>query len=189
MAENTEQHISERPAPLLIGDKISWYRDWVVLVTVPAVLAIDQVSKYLIRTNLYRGESWPESGLFRLTYGTNTGAAFGMFTNFTPLLIVASLFAIGFLIYFYRTHAFPHPLLRLAIGLILGGAVGNLIDRVRAGTVVDFIDVGPWPIFNLADSSIVVGITLLIGILLLTDWTEPDEPDEHTPDQHDSAGT
>ena len=63
----------------------------------------------------------------------------------------------------------PRPLLRLAIGLQLGGALGNLIDRVRDGKVVDFLDVGPWPIFNLADSSIVVGMTLLFGILLLAD--------------------
>jgi signal peptidase II len=85
------------------------------------------------------------------------------------LLIVASAFAIGFLVYFYRTHAMPRRLLRFAIGLQLGGAFGNLFDRVRDGAVVDFIDVGPWPIFNLADSSIVVGMAILIGVLVLAD--------------------
>ena len=64
----------------------------------------------------------------------------------------------------------PSPLLRLAIGLQLGGAFGNLIDRLRTGAVVDFIDVGWWPIFNIADSSIVVGMTVLIAVLLLGDF-------------------
>ena len=75
------------------------------------------------------------------------------FPNQTTLLIVVSLVAIGFLFYFYRAHAMPSLVLRFAIGLQLGGAFGNLIDRVLNGEVVDFIDVGPWPIFNLADSS------------------------------------
>ena len=79
-----------------------------------------------------------------------------------------SLVAIGFLFYFYRAHAMPSLVLRFAIGLQLGGAFGNLIDRVLNGKVVDFIDVGPWPIFNLADSSIVVGIFILMAVFLLT---------------------
>ena len=148
-----------------LGRRIPPYRDRLLLTTVPAVLVLDQLSKYLIRSNLTLGDSWPDRGFFRLTHGTNSGSAFGLFPNQTLLLIVASLVAIGFLYYFYRTQALPRPLLRLAIGLQLGGAVGNLIDRLRAGTVVDFLDVGPWPIFNLADSSIVVGMALLVGLL------------------------
>ncbi len=74
----------------------------------------------------------------------------------------------------------PRALLRFAIGLQLGGALGNLIDRLRTGAVVDFIDVGAWPIFNLADSSIVVGMALLVGILLLGDAGSrtPAEPED-----------
>ena len=146
--------------------RIPWRRDPFLLPTIFVVLLVDQVSKYLIKTNLPLYESWPEEGIFRLTHGTNTGTAFGLFPNQTILLIVASLFAIGFLYYFYRTQALPSRLLRLAIGLQLGGAFGNLIDRIRTGAVVDFIDVGWWPVFNLADSSIVIGITLLVGSII-----------------------
>ena len=151
------------------GSRLSWYKDSVLLSTVPAVLLMDQLSKYLVQKYLPLGQSWPSDGLLRLTHGTNSGSAFGLFPNMTPVLIVASVVAIGFVAYFYRVHAMPKPLLRFAVGLLLGGAVGNLIDRLRFGTVVDFIDVGWWPIFNLADSSIVVGVTLLVAVLFLGD--------------------
>ena len=156
---------------------ISWYRDRLLLATVFAVLIMDQASKYLVRITLSIHESWPETGFVRLTHGTNTGAAFGFLPNATLFLIVASFFAIGFIYYFYRTQALPHRLLRLAIGLQLGGAFGNLIDRIRVGAVVDFIDVGPWPVFNLADSSIVVGVTILVLTLILTRDARPADED------------
>ena len=142
-----------------------WYSDRVLMLTIPTVLAFDQLTKALIRATMDRGESWPADSFFRFTYGTNSGSAFGLFPNQTTLLIVASLIAIGFLFYFYRTYSPPSMLLRFAIGLQLGGAVGNLADRLRLGAVVDFIDVGPWPIFNLADSSIVIGMAMLVAVL------------------------
>jgi len=146
----------------------SLFRDKILIGTVVGAFVLDQVSKRLITSWLDLGESWPSEGFFRITYGTNSGTAFGLFPNHTTLLIVVSLVAIGFLFYFYRAHAMPSLLLRFAIGLQLGGAFGNLIDRVLNGKVVDFIDVGPWPIFNLADSSIVVGIFILMAVFLLT---------------------
>lgn len=146
----------------------SLFRDKILLGTVIGAFILDQVSKRIITAWLDLGESWPSEGFFRITYGTNSGTAFGLFPNHTTLLIVVSLVAIGFLFYFYRAHAMPSLLLRFAIGLQLGGAFGNLIDRVLNGKVVDFIDVGPWPIFNLADSSIVVGIFILMAVFLLT---------------------
>ena len=156
------------------GSTIDWYRDRLLLATVPTVLAIDQLSKYIVRNSLDLYESWPREGIFRITYGTNTGTAFGLFPNQTVFLIAASVLAIGFLFYFYRTHALPHTLLRLAIGLQLGGAFGNLTDRIWSGAVVDFIDVGRWPVFNLADSSIVVGIALLMAVVFLTNEGRPE---------------
>ena len=99
-----------------------------------------------------------------------------MLPNQTLFLIVASIIAIGFLVYFYRAYALPRPILRLAIGLQLGGAFGNLFDRVAFGSVTDFIDVGWWPIFNIADSSICVGMTTLIVVLLLFDRKPAEEP-------------
>lgn len=150
------------------GGPTSLFRDKILLGTVIGAFVLDQVSKRIITSWLDLGESWPSEGFFRITYGTNSGTAFGLFPNHTTLLIFVSLVAIGFLVYFYRAHAMPSLLLRFAIGLQLGGAFGNLIDRVLNGKVVDFIDVGPWPIFNLADSSIVVGIFILMAVFLLT---------------------
>jgi signal peptidase II len=147
----------------------AWYRDIMLLPIIAVVMALDQFTKYLVRANMQLGESWPAEGLFRITHGVNTGTAFGLFPDQTVFLIVASIIAMGFLVYFYRAHAFSKPILRLAIGLQLGGAFGNLIDRLRTGAVVDFIELGWWPIFNLADSSIVIGMTLLVAVLVLSD--------------------
>ena len=171
--EQPELQVSEPPGPP--PPRLVWYRDPLLLLTIPVVLAIDQITKQVVKSSMHLGESWPAEGPFRLTYGTNSGSAFGLFPNQTVVLIVASLFAIGFLVYFYRMHLVPRPLLRLAIGLQLGGALGNLVDRLRFGTVVDFLDVGPWPIFNLADSSIVVGMVVLVGVVL---WPGDDSSSE-----------
>ena len=147
----------------------TWQRDWILFATIAAVFAADQFTKFIIKGTLRLGESWPAEGLIRITHGSNTGTAFGLLPNQTLFLIFASIIAIGFLVYFYRAYALPRPILRLAIGLQLGGAFGNLFDRVAFGAVTDFIDVGRWPIFNIADSSICVGMATLIIVLLLFD--------------------
>lgn len=149
-----------------------WYRDRIMISVAVLVFIADQVTKYVVKSNLALYESWPREGLVRITYGTNSGTAFGLFPDQTLILIVTSFLAIGFIYYFYRSHALPTPVLRLAIGLQLGGAFGNLVDRIRLGSVVDFIDVGWWPIFNIADSSIVTGI----GLLALVIFIAPREP-------------
>ncbi len=149
-----------------LGRSVKWLlRDPLLISVVAGVFLLDQTSKYLVTRNLSPYESWPESGLVRIVHGSNTGTAFGLFPDQTTALIVASVFAIGFLFYFYRTQALPSRLLRLAIGLQLGGAFGNLLDRIDDGAVVDFIDVGWWPVFNVADSSITIGIAILIGAI------------------------
>ena len=153
-----------------------WYRDWILLLTIPSVFVADQLTKFAIKGTLRLGESWPAEGFIRLTHGANTGTAFGLLPNQTLFLIFASIIAIGFLVYFYRAYALPRPILRLAIGLQLGGAFGNLFDRVAFGAVTDFIDVGWWPIFNIADSSICVGMATLIVVLLLFDRKQEEEP-------------
>ena len=146
---------------------------WILVSVAAITLAADQVTKYLVRANLDIGESWPREGFFRLTHGTNTGTAFGLFPDQTLLLTIASVFAIGFIIYFYRAHGGQTRLSGLNVGLLLGGAFGNLIDRVVAKKVTDFVDVGPWPIFNVADSAVVVGIILLITSMVLFDNAGP----------------
>ena len=159
------------------------YRDWLLLATIAVVFVADQLTKFAIKGTLRLGESWPAEGLFRITHGANTGTAFGLLPNQTLFLIFASIIAIGFLVYFYRAYALPSPILRLAIGLQLGGAFGNLFDRVAFGAVTDFIDVGWWPIFNIADSSICVGMTTLIVVILLFDRkpARESQPDAATP--------
>ncbi len=134
--------------------------------TAAAVIALDQVSKYLIRANLELGQSIPEEGLFRLTYITNVGGAFGILGNQGFLITITSLVAIAAVLIYSRYPAFNRMMVRIALGLILGGALGNLIDRLWLGSVVDFIDLGPWPVFNLADSAVVIGVILLIYYIL-----------------------
>ena len=130
------------------------------------VIGADQLSKYLVRANMELGQSIPSEGIVRLTYTTNTGGAFGLFANQTFLLSVTAVVGIAVLVLYLRYLPLGSTLLRLGLGLDLGGAVGNLIDRVRLGEVTDFIDVGFWPVFNLADSAIVVGTFLIVYYLL-----------------------
>ena len=159
-------------------------RHWKMVAIAVAALGADQLTKFLIRSNMRIGESWPEEGFLRLTHGTNTGSAFGLFQDQTLVLTIASVVAIVFVFVFYRSEGGSTWLSWLTSGLILGGAFGNLIDRVVAGKVTDFIDVGPWPIFNIADSSIVVGITVLCASVLLrrdktAETPEPPDPAVH----------
>ena len=149
-----------------------------ILLVMAAAFAADQLSKYIVRENLQEGESWPPTGFFRFTHWTNSGTAFGLFPGQTLLLTVASVAAIGFIIYFHRTHGGRDWISKLTVGLLLGGAFGNLLDRVVTREVTDFIDVGSWPIFNIADSSIVVGIALLVARLLL--WGDGGETADPT---------
>ena len=152
-------------------------RHWKMVAVAVAALGADQLTKLLIRANMRIGESWPEEGFLRLTHGTNTGSAFGLFQDQTLVLTIASVVAIGFVFLFYRNDGGSTWLSWLTSGLILGGALGNLIDRVIAGKVTDFIDVGPWPVFNIADSSIVVGIIVLCASVLLRRDKRADAPE------------
>lgn len=126
------------------------------------VIALDQISKAAVTRSL-EGHS-PISllgGLVHLDYARNTGAAFSLLPNGAALFEVAAVVVCGVILIGYARIRFPGLSLRLALGLILGGALGNLADRVRLGYVVDFIDLRWWPVFNLADSAIVVGVSLL----------------------------
>ena len=139
---------------------------WLLVLLVAAVFTLDQATKYAVAHTLSLGESVPDRGFFRITYTYNTGSAFGLFTGQNTLLILASFLGVGVLTWFYRSHPNPGLLLRFSLGLQLGGALGNLSDRLILGRVTDFIDVGRWPIFNVADSAIVVGIIMLMWLFL-----------------------
>ena len=148
-----------------------WWNVVFFFTTALLLVAADQLSKLWIRSNLAIGESLFEVGFFRLTRVHNTGAVFGLFQGQSlPLTIVALVGVAALLLYvffFYRKLPFLNDRLgKLALGLVLGGTVGNLIDRIYLGYVTDFIDFNLWPAFNIADSAIVVGTIILANSLL-----------------------
>ena len=143
------------------------YRDWTLLQLAALVLALDQLTKFVVRQTLEWHQSWPYYGFFRFTHVQNTGSAFGLFQGYNLPLLFVSLVGVVVLAYIYRSQEQPSLLMRISIALMLGGAIGNLLDRMLLGHVTDFIDIGPWPVFNLADSSIVVGLILMAWLLIL----------------------
>src|SRR5918992_2298923 len=146
--------------------RVPIYKDLTVLQLAALVLLVDQFSKYLVRELLPFGSSFPDRGLFRFTHAHNTGSAFGIFQGQNTPLIFVSFIGIIVLVLIYRSQSRPSNWLRLSLGLQLGGAFGNLLDRLLLGFVTDFINIGPWPVFNLADTSIVTGLLLLAWIFL-----------------------
>lgn len=141
---------------------------WLIVVTI-IILALDQYTKWLVRSNLALGEMWSPwewlSPYARIVYWKNTGVAFGMLQGMnTVFIILAAIVSLGIL-YFFQSIPKKDWLIRLALMLELGGALGNLIDRITVGHVIDFISVGTFPVFNVADSCITVGvIVLLLGV-------------------------
>ncbi len=147
------------------------WQNVVFFLTVLLVAAADQLTKIWIRSNLATGESLPETGFFRLTHVQNTGAAFGLFQGQSFALTIVALIVIVVLLLFVFPFSRRSPFLdnrlgKPALSLVLGGTVGNLVDRLRLGYVTDFIDIGIWPAFNIADSAITVGIILFAYSLL-----------------------
>jgi signal peptidase II len=142
------------------------FRDFDLLQLAAIFFLLDQLTKLLVRAYLPFGHSYPDTGFFRFTHAKNTGSAFGLFQGHNTPLIFISFVGIFVLAMIYQSQPRPTNLLRLSLGLQIGGALGNLVDRFRLGAVTDFIDVGPWPIFNLADSSIICGLLLLGWIIL-----------------------
>ncbi len=136
------------------------------------VVVVDQLSKWWIQNHFYPGQSVPETGFFRLTYAQNTGAAFSIFYGKSDILTVVSIIGVILILVYVFIIYRHYPVLntrmnKIALGLILGGTVGNLIDRLSLHYVRDFLDAGPWPVFNAADSSIVVGVIMFALSVLL----------------------
>jgi signal peptidase II len=153
-------------------------RGLLLLVIALSVIALDQLTKWLVRTNMALGQSIPREGIFRLTYTTNTGGAFGILANQAFLLALVAVISIAVFLIYLRYIPLKSALLKIGLGLDFGGAIGNLIDRLRfGGRVTDFIDIGPWPVFNVADMSIVVGTFLIAYYLLFVTPRKP--PIEH----------
>ena len=149
-------------------------RDAPFFVVALGIFGFDQVTKAIIRGWLAVGESWPsDDWLVKLTHVTNSGAAFGILQDQRLFLTITAVIAIGAIVFYYAYPPLEHGLLRLALGLELGGAAGNLADRVRFGHVTDFVDFPRYPEFNVADSSIVIGLIIIAGFFLFIDRFEP----------------
>lgn len=129
------------------------------------VLALDQAAKFLVVQSLPLWASWsfsPQTASFiRLIFVYNTGAAFGIFPQLSMIFLVVALVVIIGIIFFHHHLPVESLWVRLSLGLQLGGALGNLMDRIVRGYVVDFIEIGFLPIFNLADMAIVTGLVML----------------------------
>ena len=108
-------------------------------------------------------------GPFSIHHVQNSGIAFGLFASATAAVIVLTLIAVGWMVVYFARSGARHPLLPVAVGLLIGGSVSNLADRVRLGHVTDFLDLRYWPAFNLADSFIVIGVAILLGALVAAD--------------------
>jgi signal peptidase II len=161
------------PAPLRGG---AWQRPAVRYGYLAAVAALifvlDQVTKEMVKRAMAPGDVIPVLPPFLdLHYITNRGVAFGLFSRFGDVFVPVAMVIMVVIFGYYRTLRQPQPWLRAALGLQLGGALGNLLDRLRYGSVVDFVDFHidainfHWPVFNVADSAIVVGVAILLVCL------------------------
>ena len=173
-------------------------KDYLVLFGVASVvIALDQWTKWLVRENIEYGGQWLPTGMewlspyARIVHWYNSGAAFGMFQNGNLVFTILAVIVICAIIYYYPMVEAEDWTLKLAMGLQLAGASGNLIDRLMIGKVTDFISVGIFPVFNVADSSITVGvIVLLLGV-----WIKEQEEKKRveelqvSSDQLPTAGT
>ena len=140
------------------------------------VVIADQLSKAWIRANLTPGQVLVDKGFLQIIHVQNTGASFGIFKDHTLIIIVAvfiEIILILFIVYLFRNRLsfIDSMLMRTGAGLIIGGAIGNQIDRIRLGRVTDFIDFKFWPAFNVADASAVVGVIIVVYcIIFLSDF-------------------
>ena len=152
-------------------------RDLWFLALAAAVVGLDQFTKWIIRMTVDRGDSVLDFGVVRIVHVLNTGAAFGMFQDAGPLLAVTSIIGMAAILIYLFNPGFAHPLMRVGLALMLGGAIGNLIDRVRTGEVVDFIKWPNFPAFNAADSAITIGVLLLIWGMLRDPGEDSSKPE------------
>ena len=147
-----------------------------------AVVAVDQSAKILVRATLERGERWPESfSVLRISHVENTGAAFGVFEGAGSFLVVSSFIGIAAVLAYMVMGRDNDWRIAGALALILGGAVGNLIDRLGRGSVTDFIDPMYYPSFNTADSAIVVGVAVIVLLTLFGGGEQRPAPETRDP--------
>jgi signal peptidase II len=132
---------------------------------VVAAIAADQLTKLIVASELTLDEGLHVLGPFSIHHVQNSGIAFGLFASATPIVTALTALAVGWMLLFFARSGSRHPVLPVALGLLIGGSTSNLIDRIRLGHVTDFLDLRYWPAFNLADMFIVVGVATLFGAL------------------------
>ena len=150
---------------------------WLGLLSVAvAAIVADQLTKQLVTSQLALNDEVHVAGPLTIHHVQNSGIAFGLFASATPVVTVLTAIAVGWMLWFFARAGARHPVLPVALGLLIGGSASNLIDRLRLGHVTDFIDLGFWPAFNLADAFIVSGVVILLVALLAADRRKPGRP-------------
>jgi signal peptidase II len=143
---------------------------WLSLAAIAlAAIAADQLTKQIVVSALQLDEATHVVGPFWIHHVQNSGIAFGLFASATAVVILLTAAAVAWMLAFFARSGARHPILPVALGLVIGGSVSNLLDRVRLGYVTDFIDLRHWPAFNLADSFIVIGVAVLLFTLVAAD--------------------
>jgi signal peptidase II len=149
---------------------------WLGLASIAlAAVAADQLTKHIVASRLRLEDGIHVLGPFWIRHVQNSGIAFGLFASATPVVIVLTGIAVAWMLVYFARSGARHPILPVALGLVIGGSVSNLLDRVRLGYVTDFLDFRYWPAFNLADSFIVIGVAVLLAALVAAD-REPRRP-------------
>lgn len=134
------------------------------------VVVVDQLTKYLVTSNMIEGMGIPiVDGIFHLTFILNPGAAFGILENNRWFFVITALSVLLFLFYYRRIIMAEPKVVQVGTALFAGGAMGNLLDRIRTGLVVDFFDFRIWPIFNMADIAICLGVGLILWSTIKTE--------------------
>ena len=145
-------------------------RQWAGLAAVALAAGLaDQVTKAAVRSSIATDEIVHVAGPLSLRHVWNSGIAFGLFSKAIPVVVLLTAAALAWMLVFFARTGARHPVLVPALGLLAGGSLANLVDRVRLGHVTDFVDIRYWPTFNLADAFITVGVALLLAVLLLAD--------------------
>jgi signal peptidase II len=133
---------------------------------VTAAIVSDQATKHIVASQLALDESVRVVGPFSIHHVQNSGIAFGLFAGATPLVTALTALAVGWMLVFFARSGSRHPVLPVALGLLIGGSASNLVDRIRLGHVTDFLDFRYWPAFNLADTFICVGVAILFAAVM-----------------------
>ena len=138
-----------------------------------AAAGADQLTKHIVTGRLRLDEQVHVVGPLWIHHVQNSGIAFGLFASATPVVILLTGIAVAWMLGFFARSGARHPILPVSLGLVIGGSVSNLVDRVRLGHVTDFLDLRFWPAFNLADTFICVGVAILLFTLVSADLPRP----------------